>query len=374
MVQRFAIFFPQFHQIEVNDQAWGHGFTDWALVATANAFEYWRRRSPKKGFYNLADEKVIEDQFSTAACSGLDGFAIYHYWFQDGGELGAVEKYLKNAKLPDNFKFFYIWANESWTKRWAGKSTDLLKDVSMEPSAEDIKIHVNYMKSYMLSASYTHVSGRPLFVIYRPDFFKNTAFTLECYRSEFLRAGINPLIGYCLKNRSDLEYSDLFDFCYLFEPRLFFNFYSFRQNKFIHQIYNKIIHYIPYKISEKLASVIANLFKSDSCSNKFTKFLQYFYSSERRQFISKLKCPVQNILTCGWNNAPRYREKFTELNVPDVNEFAMMMQLALQSKQYSDKLPLLCNAWNEWSEGAAIEPCHYLDDLLLKAYLSENHA
>ena len=43
-VKRYAIFFPQFHRVRVNDLAWGHGFTDWALVAVANAFDYWALR------------------------------------------------------------------------------------------------------------------------------------------------------------------------------------------------------------------------------------------------------------------------------------------------------------------------------------------
>ena len=132
-MKRYAIFFPQFHQTKVNDLAWGHGFTDWALVSVANVFDYWKRRSPVSGFYDLADSQAVESQFLNAAQAGLDGFGIYHYWFEDGSELGAVERYIAQAKLPDNFAYFYIWANESWSKRWAGKDTEILKSVSTEP-------------------------------------------------------------------------------------------------------------------------------------------------------------------------------------------------------------------------------------------------
>ena len=212
-MKRYAIFFPQFHQVDVNDVAWGYGFTDWSLVSVANAFDYWNRRSPVSGFYDLADERVVEKQFVSAAQSGLDGFGIYHYWFEDGSELGAVEQYLRHARLPNNFEYFYIWANESWSKRWAGKDTEILKSVSQEPSLDEISRHVGYLKPYMESASYTRVEGRPLFVIYRPEFFKDPTGTLACYRKEFKRAGLNPLIGYCMKSLSDMEYSSHFDFC-----------------------------------------------------------------------------------------------------------------------------------------------------------------
>jgi len=368
-MRRFAIFFPQFHQIEVNDRAWGYGFTDWSLVSVANAFDYWKRRSPVSGFYDLADEQAVERQFSSAAQAGLDGFGIYHYWFEDGSELGAVERYLSHAKPPDDFQYFYIWANESWSKRWAGKGTEILKYVSTEPSLEEISRHVSYLKSYMESASYTHISGRPLFVIYRPEFFKDPVATLALYRKEFEHAGLNPLIGYCLKSLSDIEYSKHFDFCYLFEPRLFFNFSGLRKNKVVQTVFKKIIHSVSYSTAEKWSRTVSKLLNRGSITYPFKNFLKYFVSSERDQMVGKLDCPIQNVLTSGWNNAPRYRQHFTELEVPDVEEFSEMLHASLTNPNYSAEIPLLCNAWNEWSEGAAIEPCHYLGDTLLRAYL-----
>ena len=76
------------------------------------------------------------------------------------------------------------------------------------------------------------------------------------------------------------------------------------------------------------------------------------------------------MLTSGWNNAPRYRQYFTELEVPDPDEFSVLLHASLSNPKYSQEIPLLCNAWNEWSEGAAIEPCHYLGDTLLRGFLN----
>ena len=368
-MKRYAIFFPQFHRVEVNDLAWGYGFTDWSLVSVANAFDYWKRRSPVSGFYDLADEQVMEKQFSSAANAGIDGFGIYHYWFEDGSELGAVERYLGHTKLPENFEYFYIWANESWSKRWAGKDTEILKTVSTEPGIEEIRRHVSYLKPYMESSSYTRISGRPLFVIYRPEFFKDPVAILECYRKVFERAGLSPLMGYCMKSLSDMEYSSHFDFCYLFEPRLFFNFAGLRKNTYVQAAFKKLIHLLPYSTVEKWSARAGRFLNKRSKTHTFRSFLEYFTSSERNQVVNKLDCPAQNILTCGWNNAPRYRDNFTELEVPDSDEFSMMLHAALDNGTYSQDIPLLCNAWNEWSEGAAIEPCCYLGDALLRSYM-----
>lgn len=368
-MKRYAIFFPQFHQVKINDEAWGYGFTDWALVATANAFDYWNRRAPACGFYDLANENVIQERFKEAAEAGLDGFGIYHYYFDDGHELETVERYLSRAKLPDKFEYFFIWANESWSKRWAGRDTELLKISCTAPTRDDIRKHVSYLSLFMQGESYTKLAGRPIFVIYRPEFFKNPAETLNCYREEFRHIGLDPLIGFFLKNQTDVDYSKMFDFCYLFEPRLFFYFTNKKKQDFLNIFYKRMIHLIPYSKVEYLSKTISIFFKKKSKHYSFSSFLTYFNSEERKKIVSMLHCPVQNIITSGWNNAPRYRDKHIKFQTPDKEQFSSMLATALNDSAYTDSLPLLCNAWNEWSEGAAIEPCNYLGNSLLESYL-----
>lgn len=371
-MKRYAIFFPQFHQVKVNDVAWGYGFTDWSLVAVANAFDYWKRRSPACGFYDLAKDEDVCKRFEEAASAGLDGFGIYHYWFEDGPELDAVERYLQRSSVPENFEYFFIWANENWSKRWAGRDTEILKIVSTSPSRDQIRDHVKYLKPYMESESYTKVFNRPIFVIYRPEFFLNPVATINGYREEFNRVGVDPLIGFYLKSASDAEYSNILDFCYLFEPRLFFNFRGLRKNKLIHSVFRRIIHSVHYSKAEYWSGLVGKILNRGAKSHKFSSFLNYFNSQERKNLIDSLKCPAQNILTCGWNNAPRYRDGFTEVQVPSREQFSTMLNTSLADSGCSANLPLLCNAWNEWSEGAAIESCYYLGDSLLKSYLAQH--
>ena len=368
-MKKYAIFFPQFHQTKVNNNAWGYGFTDWALVATANAFDYWKRRAPTCGFYDLANEKVIQERIEAASEAGLDGFGIYHYYFDDGHELETVEYYLSHATLPNMFGYFFIWANESWSKRWAGKDTELLKTVSTTPSREDIRKHVNYLAPFMQSENYTKINGKPIFVIYRPEFFKNPVESITLYREEFQNAGIDLLIGFFLKNPLDIKYSKSFDFCYLFEPRLFFYFNAAKKRWVLDSILKKIIHLISYSKVEYISKIISRILNKKSKSYSFSSFLRYFKSEERNELISKLDLPIQNILTCGWNNSPRYRDQYIEVQTPNTEEFSSMITMALNTSANTNNLPLLCNAWNEWSEGAAIEPCSYLGDTLLKTYI-----
>lgn len=370
MFKKFAIFFPQFHSISINNSAWGFGFTDWSLVAVANAFNYWRRRAPRDGFYDLSDDDAIRSQFKSAADYGLNGFAIYHYRFSDGPELNSVENFLLKAEPIKDFTFFLIWANENWSKRWSGEDTKLLKTLSDNPSRDEIKCHVHYLSSLFSLSSYFKVNSRPLFVIYRPDFFKNLEEVLKLYREEFILLGLNPLIGFFLKNTSESKYSHLFDFCYLFEPRLYQNMLGIRKFKLIHSVFKRLLNNFHYSFVEFISSVVNKLIPKKISNSNFDNFLEYFISHSRQELASTLNCPVQNVLTVGWNNAPRYRENHTEIiQVPNLSQALKMMDLASTSILFSPDIPMLCNAWNEWSEGAAIEPCHYLGDYLITTYV-----
>jgi hypothetical protein len=72
---------------------------------------------------------------------------------------------------------------------------------------------------------------------------------------------------------------------------------------------------------------------------------------------------VQEVISPGWNNAPRYAKRFTRLeDVPPA-----FFRTMLEDASRSNGLPPLINAWNEWSEGAAIEPCAYLGSRYLDA-------
>jgi hypothetical protein len=368
-MKRYAIFFPQFHQVNVNDLAWGFGFTDWALVAAANAFNSWMRRAPACGFYDLSKADDVRDRLGAAAAAGLDGFGIYHYWFDDGPELDAVERYLRQFPTPAGFKYFFIWANEDWSKRWVDNDTKILKSVPVEISRERVADHVAYLKPFMESEAYTKLASRPMFTIYRPDWFKDPAAMVSLYRQEFERAGLSVSIGFFAKNILDGQYSKLFDFCYIFEPRMFFNFQGMRKNLTLINIYKKLLKLMTRERGEWLSEHINRFSREGSNKFSFAEFLSYFMSDERKQLINSIACPVQNILTSGWNNAPRYRQYFTQVDVPSPEQFSHMVKWSLNDGQCSEDIPLLCNAWNEWSEGAAIEPCAYLGDMLLKGYL-----
>jgi hypothetical protein len=369
-MRRYAIFFPQYYPVAVNNLAWGYGFTDWSLVATANAFNYWQRRAPACGFYDLSIGEHIHARFEAAAGVGLDGFGIYHYYFDDGSELDAVESYLLRNNISAGMNYFYIWANENWTTRWVGGDIRLLKELSRDPQRSAIAAHVTYLVRLMESPHYTRVNKRPLFVFYHPDHFLNPSTVVDSYREEFQHAGINPLMGFFVKNFSEVRHSRYFDFLYLFEPRLFFNSHGLRRNARAVQMFQQVGRIIPPRITTAMAELVTRSLNRADSNYSFSDFLHYYSSSARQQLIHSSSCPVYEIVTCGWNNAPRYRQRATSLNVPTTQEFLAMMKIASSTSTTDELAPLMCNAWNEWCEGAALEPCSYLGDALIRGYVA----
>ena len=102
-----AIYYPQFHEIEENNIAWGKGFTDWINVKKEEPL-YKGHYQPKlpfnNNFYDLSKPKEIVEQVKLAKENKIDGFIFYHYWF-DGKVLldKPLKDFLENKKLDMEF-------------------------------------------------------------------------------------------------------------------------------------------------------------------------------------------------------------------------------------------------------------------------------
>ena len=84
-MKKFAIYLPQFHEIEENNLWWGKGFTEWTNVKSAQKLfdNHIQPQIPlEKNYYNLLDKKTVEWQTNIANKYGVDGFVYYHYYFE----------------------------------------------------------------------------------------------------------------------------------------------------------------------------------------------------------------------------------------------------------------------------------------------------
>jgi len=370
-MERYAIFFPQYDTNSVNNEAWGAFFNDWILVGYANAFNLWKqRRAPKKGFYNLCNTKDIEIIMKEAQEYRLDGFGLYHYYFKEGSILDCVEQYFLYENMDTNLKFFLIYANEFWTKRWIGSNEIILDYPDLTESF--IENHVYYLSKLMKVENYKKISNKPLFIFYRLDIYKNFEEVLYLYRKAFLKYDIEPMLGMYLKHPAEIKFVKYLDCIYLFEPRMFFNLNKIGNQSFLFKINEFLIKNGFLKLSEKLSYLYGKVTVQGK-NFSYRNYLDYLISYKRIKIFEDIKninkdIKLQEVLCVGWNNSPRFGKKFTAVDLPTEEEFKSAIESLYLNSLIDNDLPILVNAWNEWSEGASIEPCYYLGDTYLKIF------
>ncbi len=175
-VRLIALYLPQYHQFEENNRWHGRGFTEWTNVTAAKpmfAGHYQPKLPIDVGFYDLTHTDVMKRQIELAKNYGVDGFAFYYYWFS-GKKLmeKPVYNYLNDKSL--DLPFCLHWANESWSKRWDGGNKELLMEQRF--SKEDFSGLAVDLLPFFKDPRYIRINGRPLFIVYHPALFGRELF------------------------------------------------------------------------------------------------------------------------------------------------------------------------------------------------------
>jgi lipopolysaccharide biosynthesis protein len=185
-------YLPQFHPIPENDRWWGTGFTEWANVSAAKPV-YLGHDQPKLpadlGFYDLRVPETVARQASLAEAAGIEGFMYYHYWFAGKQllERPILDRLAGDLKLP----FCLMWANENWTRRWDGRESDILMGqcYSEVPATRFIEDVMPILRD----PRYMSVDGRPVLAIYRPAQIPDLPAVIASWREAARRAGVGEL-------------------------------------------------------------------------------------------------------------------------------------------------------------------------------------
>jgi lipopolysaccharide biosynthesis protein len=185
-------YLPQFHPIPENDLWWGEGFTEWANVKAAKPV-YLGHDQPKlpadEAFYDLRDPQTVARQASLAKAAGIEGFMYYHYWFAGKQLLEGpiLDRLAGDVKLP----FCLMWANENWTRRWDGRDSDILigqnyDDVPASRFIEDVM-------PILQDPRYMRIDGRPILAVYRPAQIPDLPAVIDSWRETARRDGLGGL-------------------------------------------------------------------------------------------------------------------------------------------------------------------------------------
>jgi hypothetical protein len=358
-IKPIAIYFPQLHSIPENDDWWGEGFTDWVNVKSAKS-QYKGHDQPRvplnKTYYDQSELDVIRDQIRLAKEYGIFGFCHYHYWF-DGKKLleTPTEAVLKNKEL--DFPFCLSWANETWSRRWDGQDREILIKQEHPADKERWKLHFDYLIQFWKDDRAIKVDGKPIFCIYNPNKIPEVSKMLGYWRD---LAVDNGLKGLFFVHQKAHEYDNAeclkeFDSEFLFEPNEAANSGEFHANE--RGLMRSCVRFAYYKVlSENLKSRL-----------KEAK-LKYFPALSIRDYdkvweiaISKRSSHVPVTFPGAfpdWDNTPRYKQNAIVYKGASPERFGFWF------KQLAETMPgrnlpenfIFINAWNEWAEGAYLEP------------------
>ena len=336
-----AFYLPQFHPVPENDQAWGDGFTEWTNVGRAMprfAGHYQPRMPRDLGHYRLEGTSTLRRQWALARGAGLGGFVFYYYRFGDRRVLEApVEALLADpgADVP----FCLMWANENWTRRWDGSEHEIL--LAQEHREEDEAALVDDLLRHMRDRRYIRLGGRPLLMVYRIDIVPGAAAAVSRWRALFRAGGEDPVLvmGQTFGN---------------FDPRPYG--------------LDAAVEFPPHKLGDALPDIRHSVSALDP--GMTTRV--HDYEALLRVSLDEPAPPFPLVRTVvpGWDNEARRPGRGTVFHgaTPALYGTWLDGTLAFAERHKVNGATLMCvNAWNEWAEGAYLEPDQHWGAAFLNA-------
>ncbi len=328
-IRLIAFYLPQFHPIPENDLWWGQGFTEWRNVTSATpVFEgHAQPRLPGDlGFYDLRMADVMEQQADLARRYGIEGFCYYYYSF--GGKRlleMPLERMLKTGS--PQFPFCLCWANENWTRRWDGQEQEILMAQSHSPQ-ENAAVMRDLVR-YLRDPRYIRINGRPLLLIYRTSLFPDIRATSEQWRQIGREEGLGEIYLAAVESFGSNATVDPvtygFDFTVAFPP-----------------------HGTPYKNSLSKLKL-----KREALVYHYRDMIRHARGQESHHLNRFLGvCP-------GWDNTPRRKQGSTIFAKATPGDYQAWLEWTIrqtQRWQQGENRMVFINAWNEWAEGAVLEP------------------
>ena len=354
-----AFYLPQFHSIPENDEAYGKGFTEWTNVKKAMPlFEgHYQPRTPMNGnYYSLLEKGVMKEQSNTAQDYGIYGFCYYHYWFKNGKKL--LEKPIENMLYEKDITipFCLCWANENWSKRWDGGNNEVI--VEQDYGGElDWDLHLQYLLHFFRDDRYIKIDGKPMFIVYKPEIIPKYLTWVRYMRKRILDYGFKGIViiaqhpNYILKGYS----RRVFDYFIEFEPS-----YTRIEEKI------KNVNRIKLKLSRTandfgLSNILKTIIKSKCNANIANKCQELTIRDYDLDWIRNIErdpiCPkmIKGAFV-DWDNTPRNKRGIIYRGSTPDKFYSYFLKLINKTKCTYMKKVIFVNAWNEWAEGAYLEP------------------
>ena len=321
-----AFYLPQFHAVPENDAWWGKGFTEWTNVARAlpRFVGHYQPRIPRDlGHYSLHGTDVLRQQAEMARGAGVHGFVFYLYSFNGRRLLdGPLEALLADPSI--DLPFCLMWANENWTRRWDGSEQEVL--LSQDYRTADEPALVDMFLRHFRDPRYIRLEGRPVLMVYRAGLIPEGA--VARWRRLFRAAGEDPM--FVMAQSFDDR-----------DPRPLGM--------------DAAIEFPPHKLTVGLDTIPDLTMLDHAATARVVRYDEVAAATD----LSPQPFPLIRTALPGWDNDARRQGAGMTLHgaTPAAYQAWLERLIAAARAQPVGGEALVCvNAWNEWGEGAYLEP------------------
>lgn len=341
MPKVIAAYLPQFHDFPENIDWFGKGFSEWTN-STQTLPQFLGHRQPHTpidvGFYNLNSSSIMHRQAELAKKYGISGFCVYYYWFSGKKLMDQPLKHILNDKDLD-FPFFLFWANDDWTMAWGnGATREVLYKGALKPT--DAEAFMEDILPYMKDSRYIRIHNKPVLLIYK--------------------IALTPKNDYLqfVDKIQEIAIANGFDGLYLLSPiEDFMDHNNLEQVQESYKL-DALIEFHP--IAGRKGWKLKNQDYFDPACRSICYDVDDFVTNKK--YILDTKANVFPGLFPDWDNSPRRynRGAWILQNKPE-NYKQWLSDLIQWTKEHNspDERYIFVNAWNEWAEGAHLEPDTY---------------
>lgn len=338
IVKIIAFYLPQFYENDVNNENFGKGFMEWYNVAKCipQFTGHYQPQLPiDTGFYDLSHDDVMYRQIELAKNYGIYGFCFYYYWFSGEKLLEKpLENFLNNKAL--DIPFCLMWANEEWTNEWKdGQNKKIIMPQFLEDN-DDEKFIKDIIK-YFTDSRYIKIGNKPLLIIYKSQKFEKNKFIKFIEKIDILVKSYGFDGIYLMTTNATYSNIDIkslnFKSMIEFSPGL---------NPISNEKYNLKGKFVNPHFSGKVIDVKKSLEKGlhlkEDSKNNVHKCIYPGWDNSSRKAYCKVGATVLQMTPDDFKKWLSDIYKWTKEKYKDKEQFVFV------------------NAWNEWAEGAHLEP------------------
>lgn len=340
MTKILALYLPQFHAIPENDKWWGEGFTEWDVIKKAKKINKYTNqpRVPEMGYYDLSNKKNIQKQIDLANKYGVDGFVIYSYYSNGQTLLETPGKIILNNS-DMNISFCFSWANHDWMRTWFTYDREMLRKQEYASTVEEVVAHYNYLKPYFKDSRYILNDNKPVLFIYDYESIPNFHLYQSTWNRLAQKDGFNGIYFVQTLGGHNLTWNkEEFEACFDYEP----TYTTFSQMKKQHSI-------------NRFKRGVKKILKREWLVN-------YFDYNVVCSLMEKREDKESGHLLgafAEWDNTPRHSTNGTVFINFSIDRFKKCLLSQFRKSNKYNKPYLVIDAWNEWGEGAYLEPDNF---------------